>query len=275
MRQAALDGVRGLACLAVVFYHAQVPGFAWGYMGVQLFFGLSGYVITGALLRREAAPFDLWRFWGRRLRRLLPPLAGMVVVVSAAAIVAHRATLGQALTPALYALGYVMDVAWFRGWDTGLLGHVWTLAVELRFYAVMPFLAPVLIRMGGAAGPALMVLALGSCGAYFLGTATYFTNGENPAPFLLGAAAACRPLPAVSWLRRALEWRPLAALGLISYGVYLWGYPIDKVAAGLPWTARLAVDCAVAVPAAIVSYLTVERWAGCAREALWPRVGRP
>jgi hypothetical protein len=80
----ALDGLRGLAVLAVVLYHAGVSWLPGGLLGVDAFFLLSGFLITGLLLaeRRNTGRIDLRHFWERRARRLLPALVLLVVLVS-------------------------------------------------------------------------------------------------------------------------------------------------------------------------------------------------
>jgi peptidoglycan/LPS O-acetylase OafA/YrhL len=74
--QPALDGLRALAVLAVLLFHARVPGAAGGFIGVDVFFVLSGYLITTLLLAEHSArgAVDLPGFWGRRVRRLCPAL---------------------------------------------------------------------------------------------------------------------------------------------------------------------------------------------------------
>ena len=80
----ALDGIRALAVLAVFAYHLGYPQMRGGYLGVDVFFVLSGYLITTLLLRERDATgrIDLLRFWGRRARRLLPALLIVVVAVA-------------------------------------------------------------------------------------------------------------------------------------------------------------------------------------------------
>src|SRR3954464_4705521 len=85
--RADLEGLRGVAILLVVLFHAGVPGFAGGFVGVDIFLVLSGFFITGALARELDASgrIDLNEFWGRRMLRLSPPL--LVVLVATLAIV--------------------------------------------------------------------------------------------------------------------------------------------------------------------------------------------
>ena len=81
--QPALDGVRALAVIAVLLFHAGVGGFSGGYLGVSVFFTLSGYLITSLLLNEHATTgrIDLAAFYSRRLRRLLPASALCLAVI--------------------------------------------------------------------------------------------------------------------------------------------------------------------------------------------------
>src|SRR4051794_19801814 len=83
----ALDGLRGAAVARVLLFHANL--LVGGYLGVDLFFGLSGFLITSLLLaeRRETGGIDLKRFWARRARRLLPALAGLLLGIAVFAVV--------------------------------------------------------------------------------------------------------------------------------------------------------------------------------------------
>ena len=139
----ALDGLRGAAVAAVLAYHAgRLTG---GYLGVDLFFVLSGYLITSLLLAEHArtGTIALSAFWGRRLRRLLPAFLFLLGGVALyARYVARPVDLGNIRADGLAALAYVAN--WhtiFRGsnyWDISLapspLQHVWSLAIEEQFY---------------------------------------------------------------------------------------------------------------------------------------------
>ena len=142
----ALDGLRGIAVLAVLFFHVHAPGAANGYVGVDVFFALSGFLITYLLIheRRTTGAVSLGRFYARRALRLLPALvATLLGVCVLASITGDLNTVGPG---ALAALLYVANWWIYLGGGAPLLEHTWTLAIEEHFYLVWP----------------LLVLALGS-----------------------------------------------------------------------------------------------------------------
>jgi peptidoglycan/LPS O-acetylase OafA/YrhL len=157
-----LDGVRALAVMLVVFFHL---GFAWmpgGFIGVDVFFVLSGYLITGLLLTdaAEHGRIRLWRFYARRVRRLVPAALVVLIAVSIASSVwlsplAQIDVVGDAQASALnYANWHIAaaDGDYFAPGDIpGPLVHFWSLAVEEQFYLLWPPLLLGLLALGGAA----------------------------------------------------------------------------------------------------------------------------
>src|SRR5450759_534901 len=137
-----LDGLRGIAILAVLGAHMGVPGFAagGGGAGVTLFFVLSGYLIT-SLLFAEKDRFgrvDLRAFYMRRALRLFPALAAVLVVV---VLLVVTGSMPQAASEGvdyrivlLGVVGYVANWVAVAGQSIGILGHTWSLAVEEQFY---------------------------------------------------------------------------------------------------------------------------------------------
>ncbi|MFZ4519240.1 MAG: acyltransferase family protein [Microthrixaceae bacterium] len=155
-----LDGLRAVAVLAVILYHGDVGVLPGGFLGVDLFFVLSGFLITSLLLaeHRATGRIDLRAFWGRRFRRLLPALLVFLVAATAwAAFFAERSSLEQVRNDALAGLGYVANW-WFvvSGASYGAafsapspFQHLWSLAVEEQYYLLWPFVA--LVCLGTAA----------------------------------------------------------------------------------------------------------------------------
>src|SRR6478735_4160186 len=151
----ALDGLRGAAVAAVLLYHADyLPG---GWLGVDLFFVLSGYLITSLLLAERQATDGtaLKSFWIRRLRRLMPALLAMLCGVAVYAVIWARAIdLEQIRADGIATLFYVAN--WhtiLQGtsyWDISKapspLQHTWSLAIEEQFYFVWPFVVYAIAR---------------------------------------------------------------------------------------------------------------------------------
>jgi peptidoglycan/LPS O-acetylase OafA/YrhL len=136
-----LDGIRGIAILLVLAQHINLPSSTLaGLVGVNLFFALSGYLITTLLIteRDGTGRIDLRRFYERRVRRLVPAL--VAVVVATGVLMAIQGNLGGYIGPAAVSLFYVSDVAKAIGYDLGYVGHTWSLAMEEQFYLLWPAL---------------------------------------------------------------------------------------------------------------------------------------
>lgn len=158
-RVAALDGLRGLAVAAVVAYHLRLAGFEAGFLGVDLFFVISGFIITARLLDEQGRTgrIDLPAFYRRRLWRLMP--AVLVLVLLAFPITAAFApdALPRLASDAPAALVYLSNVwqlwsvqSYFEtmGRDP-VLRHLWSLSVEQHYYLLWPALMVVLLRWRG------------------------------------------------------------------------------------------------------------------------------
>ncbi len=154
----ALDGLRAVAVLAVMLYHAGVGAVRGGYLGVDLFFVLSGFLITTLLLGEHATTgrIDVASFWLRRARRLLPAL---VLVVAWAIVYARWIGPGVGVrADAVATLAYVAnwweiteETSYFAGFDAaGPLMHTWSLAIEEQWYLLWPL---VVWAWLGFAGP--------------------------------------------------------------------------------------------------------------------------
>lgn len=173
-RNDALDGVRAVAVTAVFLYHARVGWAHGGYLGVSVFFALSGYLITRNLLREVSASgrLDARRFYARRARRLVP--ASAVAVASAALVAVVRGV-------PVHVLEVVSALTGWKNWQllaSPSLGDVlvvwWSLAVEEQYYLVYPVVLLALWRFGGrrALAVGLTVAAAVSLGLLMGLTAT-------------------------------------------------------------------------------------------------------
>ncbi|HKY93802.1 MAG TPA: acyltransferase, partial [Kiloniellales bacterium] len=222
-----IDGLRAVAIVPVLLFHAGVPGFSGGYVGVDVFFVISGYLITRLIAgEMESGGFSLLRFYERRARRILPAL---LLVLLACLPFAHLL-----LLPDQYAdfadsidatLGFVSNFYFFgqTGYfedDVGTMPllHTWTLAVEEQFYVVFPLLL-LAMRRGGRRGWLLVVVLLF---ALSFATALYFSTGD--AAFYLSPARAWELM--LGSLLALLHWTlrsraVAAALALVGLGMIL------------------------------------------------------
>lgn len=145
---AALDGLRGLAVVAVLIYHAFPAVSPNGFAGVDIFFVLSGFLITSLLLRERATTgrVSLRHFYMRRILRLYPALVMAAVGVVVLAVL--DGDLGAALPGVASALVYMSHVTIALGVDSGLLSHTWTLSLEEHYYLFWPVVLLGLLRGG-------------------------------------------------------------------------------------------------------------------------------
>ncbi|MFL5618564.1 MAG: acyltransferase family protein [Gemmatimonadaceae bacterium] len=149
-----IEGLRGVAILLVVLFHARVPAFAGGFVGVDVFFVLSGFFITGLLVRERetTGDVDLSEFYGRRALRLLPALivvllATLAIVFTLYAPIDRPLVAGTARSVAMHAgnVEFARGALNYFGSSDNPLLHTWSLAVEEQFYLVWPLLLVVLV----------------------------------------------------------------------------------------------------------------------------------
>lgn len=148
-----LDGMRALAVIAVLLYHAGLGWMPGGFLGVEVFFVISGYLITALLLAewRQRGTIDLKAFWLRRARRLLPALYLLLVGTLTYAVLFLPGEVARLRDDVVAALGYVTNWLLIFSQESyfeaagrpSLLRHLWSLAVEEQFYIVWPLLLTV------------------------------------------------------------------------------------------------------------------------------------
>ncbi len=193
----ALDGVRALAVAAVVMFHLPATHLDGGYLGVDVFLVLSGYLIT-ALLMAEATVtgrIRLGRFWMRRIRRLIPALVVMLAVSAAWMAAVDSALLGRTRTMVLAGLGYVTNwyivavpwVPWSPDARSGAYEHLWSLAMEEQFYLVWPLVMGAVMVMFGLGRRTLLAGATaGAVASVGLSFVSFDGSGESMARIYLG-----------------------------------------------------------------------------------------
>jgi peptidoglycan/LPS O-acetylase OafA/YrhL len=165
-----IDGLRAIAIGAVLLFHADVPGFDGGYLGVDIFFVISGYLITRIIVRSvDAGDFSFGAFYLRRLRRLGPALIAMLaatLLVGALLLTPeHMRNLGA--SAAFSAISAANFYFWFQSgyFDASAvhkpLLHAWSLGVEEQFYLVWPALILIITKAARRfLWPAIFVLGL-------------------------------------------------------------------------------------------------------------------
>lgn len=299
--RAEVDGLRAIAVLAVILYHAGFEPMAGGFVGVDVFFVISGYLITSIIATELSQQrFSLVTFYERRARRILPPLFVVLAFCLPFAWQWLDPIALRGFAKSLVAVPFFssnalfwMETGYFdSGTDLKPLVHTWTLAVEEQYYVLFPLL----MMLGFKAGRRLLVAALAvlavasllwaetgaqaaSSAAFYLlpsrawelllgsflafwlvarpqrptpqgllheaggllglgliafalfsyGNATPFP-GLHAVPPTLGAALIIACASRHTLVGRALAWRPMVFIGLISYSAYLWHQPLFALA---------------------------------------------
>ncbi len=253
-----VDGLRAVAIVLVVAFHAGVPHLGGGFIGVDVFFVISGYLITRNLLSESnrSGGVSLSTFWAKRIRRLVPALALMVVVVLlAAAVVLPAPEWGQTAADGRAAALYVSNIAYanqstdyFAGdLDSSLFLHTWSLSVEEQFYLVWPVavaLACLAVRrrrghIPGALGAVFGVVLVGSFALDLVLTG----DGSPNAFFGLPSRAwefAAGGLLAVLTLRRGIR-SPVTGSVLVAAGGALLAFGTIVIHSGTPYPGAWAL----------------------------------
>lgn len=327
-----IDGLRAVAILAVALFHADVPPFSGGFVGVDIFFVISGFLITSILWRDiHDGGFSVLSFYDRRICRILPALFAVVLVSTGLAVVLLTPSdldgFGRSVVAsALFASNILFwrESGYFEApADDKPLLHTWSLSVEEQFYIVWPVLLAVLVRIRSRRLlPALILvglllsLGLAEWAVRRLPDAAFYLAPTRAWELLLGALLALPLIPACrtrrvadllavlgialiaysvtafdastrfpgfaalapclgaalliysgtqadSRVARALSWRPIVFIGLVSYSFYLWHWPVlvfgrYYLNRDLAWHEAFLL-LGIAFAAAVLSWRYVER----------------
>lgn len=238
-----IDGLRAIAVLAVVFYHFGVPGVAGGFVGVDIFFVISGFLIGGILWREKITTgrLSLGRFYLRRIRRLAPAYVVMVaVVLSVGWAVLLPYDYRETAKGVIAATVYLSNVLFFRqsGYFDGaaedkLLLHTWSLSVEEQFYLFLPLVFLIFAR-----SPRAMILAFVTLFVVSMAASMPMTSRAQSAAFYLFPFRAWELLAGVLlaiWgTQRSSQWRYSAALSWLGLAMVLGAVVLVQPGAGFP-----------------------------------------
>lgn len=347
-RVRSLDGLRGVAVLAVMLFHTASSPLSGGFLGVDVFFTLSGFLIAGILVRQwdQNGMIVLPVFWLRRARRLAPALLLLLTALATARLAIPQLDSSAWRIDILAALTYTTN--WFQivsGGDyfaqfgmRSPLMHTWSLAIEEQFYVLFAILIFVLVARLSRTRLVVVLCALAITSAIWMAwlgshnpTWAYYGTWSRVQALLIGAALGIlvqsrasiparlrvegRFLSFVGWtgaigllmifvlpldlafmfrggfalvalltsatilgllntgaMDRLFSWRPLVALGVVSYGVYLWHWPVFEWLQSRDGATRgdEAWSFVVTIAFASASFILVEKPIREGRFSNWP-----
>ncbi len=292
--RADIDGLRAIAVLSVLFFHSGIGSFSGGYVGVDIFFVISGYLITSIIVREiERGDFSIVKFYERRFRRILPALTVVVVLSLIFGVLLFDSKqlydLGQsAVATSIFSSNilFYLESGYFDGpSELKPLLHTWSLAVEEQFYIFFPILLILIAKMGDRKYSkwliplALLSFALCVMGMDFDASGTFYLIPTRAWELLVGSLLAINVFPETrhryardflsitgllmmafsiftytpdtkfpgiaaaiptigaalviysgitgkSFIGRFLSLKPIVFIGLISYSLYLWHWPV-------------------------------------------------
>ena len=214
----SLDGLRGLALMAIIVYHSGLDWAPGAFLSVSTFFTLSGFLITALLLaeHQRDGGISLRQFWSRRLRRLLPASVAVIAAITAAAIwFADSTQLARLRGDALASLAYVANWRFIATGDSYAAGfespspftHFWTLAIEEQFYVALPLLVVLVLAVARGSRRMLSVVFIALTVASLLWSMHLESSGATTDRLYFGTDVRCAELfagalLAVWWMRR-------------------------------------------------------------------------
>ena len=268
----SLDGLRAFAVLLVFGVHTHPRLIPAGSIGVDIFFVLSGFLITTLLVQEldDRGRVSIGRFYMRRALRLLPALFGLLAAVALwALLIAAPDTRHNALREILAAGSYTRNLTWWARTPGTLLGHTWSLALEEQFYLVWPLLLTVCLRPRRS-GTWLAVVFVG---AFIVLTAMRTSHVVGPGALFLGRPEALLLGAALGLVRRdfADRWASAAAIRRAVPAVVVGFIALVAIAAWDPGDDLFGFGYTVAALAAVllIHGLVVLKEQGLCRAFAW------
>jgi peptidoglycan/LPS O-acetylase OafA/YrhL len=268
-----VDGLRALAVLPVIFFHAQFPGFEGGYVGVDVFFVISGYLITTIILGERAAnAFAIVKFYERRARRILPALFFMMAMMLPFAWFMMLPPQLKYVAQSMIAVAFFVPNIYFwrsGGYFDGVsdekpLLHTWSLGVEEQYYMFFPLFVLMLWGLGRRklmAATAVVGLVSLVASEYFLRSpvANFYLIPTRAWEMLVGSMLAFASFEKPTQLRvskAAGNVLSLVGLALVAYGITFYNHdtPFPGLHA-LPPTIGTALVIACSGPDTITTRL--------------------
>ncbi|MGZ6945867.1 MAG: acyltransferase family protein [Acidimicrobiia bacterium] len=264
--QPALDGLRAFAVSAVILYHLDYGWAGGGFLGVDTFFVLSGFLITSLLLRERArqGSISLSGFWARRARRLLPAVfLLLIVVVIYGSVVMNAFELDKLRGDAIASLFYVANwhfIATGQSYfdiflQPSPLQHLWSLAIEEQFYLLWPLIVVGVMKLASGSRRALFVVIVAGIAISQLCMALLY-DVNDPSRAYYGTEARAHTLLVGCLLALLLSGRlqvgprlgrVLPMLGAIAFGIVLVAFSTASASARLFYGGDLAFSILVAI----------------------------
>ena len=267
-----IEGLRGIAILLVLLFHAGLPWTPGGFVGVDVFFVISGFLITGKLWRESQQPggWNITRFYAWRIRRLLPAALVAIAVITLVGLLlaapldrSELAADGAASALSLANMRFIGSVDYFAATTSpSPFLHFWSLSVEEQFYLVWPALIVLLTWRGGSSRRLIVALLIGVVASFAL--SIWLTDASPARAFYLlptrvwqlgvGGLLALIGVAGTSRRAGALAWAGLAAVAVA--GVALTAeMPYPGLAALLPTAGAVALLYGGAAPSGPVRLL--------------------
>lgn len=190
-----LDGLRALAVIAVIAYHLDLPGAAGGFLGVGIFFTLSGYLITDQLIAQwqNTGRIDVKSFWRRRLQRIMPAVLFLLLIIYLWLASFDRPRLGAFASESVSVLLCFSNwwqifhkVSYFENFGPpSPIGHLWSLGIEAQFYLLWPIVVSILLHFKPRRGRLIFLTFLGSA-ASITAMALIYRPGADPSRVYYG-----------------------------------------------------------------------------------------